>query len=87
MILFLIPRTPYGEENVNKLNKLKELITICLRKWRNPRLSTKILKTYGVEDHLFKQIKKYNGIGCFIEDFIKQVHQYGILDEKRTKKW
>ena len=29
------------------------------------------------------QIKKYNGIGCFIEDFIEQVHQFGMLDERR----
>ena len=29
------------------------------------------------------QIKKYNGIGCFIEDFIEQAHQFGMLDEKR----
>ena len=28
--------------------------------------------------------KKYNGIGCFIEDFIEQVHQFGMLDEKLT---
>ena len=27
--------------------------------------------------------KKYNGIGCFIEDFIEQVHQFGMLDERR----
>ena len=25
-----------------------------------------------------------NGIGCFIEDFIEQAHQFGILDRKRT---
>ena len=28
------------------------------------------------------QIIKYNGIGCFIEDFIEQAHQFGMLDEK-----
>ena len=31
------------------------------------------------------QIKKYNGIGCFIENFIEQTHQFGMLDKKRTK--
>ena len=30
------------------------------------------------------QEKKDNGIGCFIEDFIEQAHQFGMLDEKRT---
>ena len=30
------------------------------------------------------QIEKYNGIECVIEDFIEQVHQFGIIDERRT---
>ena len=46
----------------------------------------KMIKTYGVEDHLFDQIKKNHGIGCFIEDFIEQAHQFGALDEQRTGK-
>ena len=52
--------------------------------WINLRLSTKMVKIHGIEDHVLDQIKKYNGIGCFIEDFIKQSHQFGILDEERT---
>ena len=55
-------------------------------KWRNFRLSMKQINLYGTEDHLFDQIKKYNGIGCFIEDFIEQVHQFVALDERRTSK-
>ena len=44
----------------------------------------KMVKIHEIEDHLLDQIKKYNGIGCFIEDFIEQAHQFGMLDEKRT---
>ena len=40
----------------------------------------------GVEDHLFDQNKKCNGIGCFIEDCIEQAHQFGALDKKRSGK-
>ena len=43
-----------------------------------------MVKNHGIEDHLLDQIKKYNGIGWFIEDFIEQAHQFGMLDEKRT---
>ena len=46
----------------------------------------KIRKIHGVEDYLFEQIQKFNGIGCFIKDFIEQAHQFGMLDEKRTGK-
>ena len=42
----------------------------------------KILKIHGVESLFFCQIEKFNGISCFIEDFIEQAHQFGILDEK-----
>ena len=52
--------------------------------WRNLRLSTKMVKIHGIEDHLWDQIKKYNGLGCFIKDFIEQAQQFGMLDQKRT---
>ena len=72
--------------NDNKLINLNEIITICMLKWRNLRLSMKMIKIHRFKDHLFDQIKKSNGIGCFIEDFIEQAHQFGALDEKRTGK-
>ena len=53
-------------------------------KWRELRLSTNMLKIHGIEDHLVNQMRKFNGIGCFIEDFIEQAHQFGMKDEKRT---
>ena len=49
-------------------------------------MSMQIIKMHGVEDRLFDQIKHYNGIGCFIEDFIEQAHQFGNLDGSRTGK-
>ena len=49
-------------------------------------MSMQMIKIHGVEDHLFDQIKHFNGIGCFIEDFIKHAHQFGNLDESRTGK-
>ena len=45
----------------------------------------KRIKVHEVEDHLSEQIEKFNRIS-FIEYFIKQAHQFGILDEKRTCK-
>ena len=41
-------------------------------------------KIHGIENHLLDHIKKYNVIGCFIEDFIDQAHQFLMNDEKRT---
>ena len=41
-------------------------------------------KIHGIENHFLDHIKKYNVIGCFIEDFIDQAHQFLMNDEKRT---
>ena len=71
--LFSISRTPCGEIDHKKLNDLKEVISFCLRKWRNLRLSMKMIKIHGVEDHFFL-IEKSKGIDCFIEDVIEQAH-------------
>ena len=39
---------------------------------------------HGIEYHLLDQIIKYNRFGCFIEDFIEQAHQYGMLEERKS---
>ena len=46
----------------------------------------KMIKKHGVEDNLFEQIEKFNGIGYFIDNFIEHAYQFGMLDEKRTGK-
>ena len=84
--LFSLSRTPCGEMNDEKLKQLKKIITLSMMKWRNLRMSMQMIKIHGVEDRLFDQIKHYNGIECFIEDFIEQAHQFGNLDESRTGK-
>ena len=85
-ILFSISRTPCGEMDDAKLINVNEIITLCMLKWINLRLSMKMIKIHGVEDNLFDRIKKFNRICYFIDDFIEQAHQFGALDEKRTGK-
>ena len=52
----------------------------------NLRISMQMIKIHGVDNHLFDQIKNFNGIGCFVEDFIEQVHQFKNVDESKTGK-
>ena len=68
-----------SQEIIEKLEIVIEKTFSCCR---NLWLSTKMVKIHGIEDHLLDQIKKYNGIGYFIEDLIEQVHQVGMIDEK-----
>ena len=78
-------RTPCAEIDHKQLNDLKVVISLCLNKWRNRRFSTKMIKIHWVEDYLFKQIEKFNGIDYSIEDCIEQAHQLGMLDKKTGK--
>mmetsp|Transcript_6358 Transcript_6358/g.6861 ORF Transcript_6358/g.6861 Transcript_6358/m.6861 type:complete len:136 (+) Transcript_6358:278-685(+) len=48
-------------------------------------MSMKGTKIHGLEDHLLKQMIKYNGTGDFTEDFVEQAHQYGVKEESRTR--
>ena len=64
--LFSLSRTSCGEMNDEKLKQLKEIIKLSMMKWRNLRMAIQMIKVHGVEDHLFDQIKHYNGIGCFV---------------------
>ena len=54
--------------------------------WRNLRFSPKMPKIHCIEDHLLKKIIKYDGIGCFNEDFIEKSHQYGMLEERNKNR-
>jgi len=47
-------------------------------------LSFKGPKIHAIEDHLVALMTKWNGIGCFLEDFVEKEHQTGKLEEKRT---
>ena len=66
------------------IEKLEIDIGKTLSCWGNLRLSAKTVIIHGIEDHLLDQIKKDNKIECFIEDFIEQSYQYGMIDEKIT---
>ena len=82
--LFSLARTKSGEANEEIYQKTETYVKAVMIKWRDLLLSTDMLKIYGIEDHLVPQMKQFNGIGCFIEDFIEQAHQFGMLDESRT---
>ena len=82
--LFSLSRTVCGKMSNEIIDKLEIVIKNTLSCWRNLRLSTKMVKINGIEDYLLNHIKKYNGIGCYIEEFIEQDHQFGIIDEIKT---
>jgi hypothetical protein len=83
--LFSIARTPTGEATEEILEETKKNITAVMVKWRDLRLPTTMPKIHAIEDHVLEQMTLFRGIGCYIEDFIEQAHQFGVSDESRTR--
>jgi hypothetical protein len=82
--LFSMARTPAGVLTEAILDEMRQCLWVTMMKWRDLRLSTKMPKIHGLEDHLIPMIEEWNGIGDFLKDFIEQAHQFGIKEEKRT---
>ena len=40
-----------------------------------------------MEDYLLDQIKEYNRIGSFIEYFVEQAYQLGMIHKNKNKKY
>eukprot|EP00978_Attheya_sp_CCMP212_P025588 scaffold82537_cov26-Attheya_sp.AAC.1 len=83
--LFSISRTPSGEATEEIVEEAKRYVRAVMVKWRDLLLPVTMPKIHGIEDHLIEQMVKWQGIGCFIEDFIEQAHQFGVNDESRTR--
>lgn len=83
--LFALSRTPSGELTEEISNEAKRYVKVVMVKWRDLRLSTVMPKVHTLEDHLINQMQQWNGIGCFMEDFVEQAHQFGIQEESRTR--
>jgi hypothetical protein len=53
---------------------------VTMLKWRDLRLSMKMPKIHGLEDHLIAMMEQWNGISSdFLEDFTE--HQSGMKEE------
>ena len=72
----------FGEVDDTICNKAQQYVSAIMVKWIDLRLSMDIMKIHRIEDHLVAHMRLVKGIGCFIEDFIKQAHQFGMQEKK-----
>ena len=82
--MFSLARTPSGEVDDDVIKTTKKCVRAVVTKWRDLYLSFKGPKIHAIADHLVALMTKWNGIGCFLEDFVEKEHQTGKLEEKRT---
>jgi hypothetical protein len=82
--VFLLARMPSGQLTAENSRKLSECIIESMRLWRGLGLNISP-KAHAIEDHLFDQVTRLNGIGDLGEDFLEQSHQDGIRDHARSK--
>ena len=83
--VFSLARTPCGQLTATKINLMNRMCKATMKLWRYLRLSLKAPKIHGIEDHMLEHMIRWNGIGCFVEDFVEQAHQVGVKEEGRTK--
>jgi hypothetical protein len=80
-LLLTVSDVPH-EVNIRLLNDFAMEDT---QLWRALKLSMDAPKLHVVEDHLCDQIHQFKGIGDLGEDWVKQSHQEGIRDNKRSR--
>ena len=83
--VFATARIKNGELTEDDIDFMRRLTNATAKMWRNLRLSFEKPKIHGVEVHILQQMVLWNGIGCFVEDFVEKAHQDGVRDEVRTK--
>jgi hypothetical protein len=77
-------RTDHKDLTPEHITKAREYAKRALEVWRLLRLSV-TPKCHGGEDHACNQLEVLKGIADFCEDWVEQLHQLGLKNNRRTK--
>jgi hypothetical protein len=83
--IFSTARQPSGTIKDDELDQLDLFVLEGMKLWRALDCTTTAPKPHAIEDHLIDQIRQFEGIGEFTEDFVEQAHQDGIRDGRRIR--
>ena len=82
--VFSLSRTLWGKMSKQIIEKLEIVNKKALSCWINLQLSMKLVKIYGIEDHLSYQIIKIQWNRIFYWNFIEKSHQFWMINEKKA---
>jgi hypothetical protein len=77
-------RTEHKDLTPQHIEKAREYARKALVVWRILRLSV-TPKCHGSEDHACDQLELLRGLADFCEDWVEQLHQLGLKNNRRTK--
>jgi hypothetical protein len=79
-----ILRTPHQDLTPAHIAKAREYSRKALTVWRILQLSV-TPKAHGGEDHACDQLEFLKGLADYCEDWVEQLHQLGLKNNRRTK--
>ena len=82
--MFSLARTECGKINDEIIETTIDCVNKIEVKWNDLRLSLLGTKIHAIFGHLVPMMQKWEGIGCFGEDFVEKGHQVGKREESRT---
>jgi hypothetical protein len=82
--LLSLLRTPHKDLTPWKILQARRYATKALEVWRILNLSV-TPKCHGSEDHACDQLEFLWGLADFCEDWVEQLHQLGLKNNRRTK--
>ena len=80
----MLLRTDHKDLTPQHIEKAREYTKKALAVWRILQLSV-TPKCHGSEDHACDQLELLKGLADFCEDWVEQLHQLGLKNNRRTK--
>jgi hypothetical protein len=77
-------RTEHKDLTPQHITKAREYATKAVSVWRLMKLSV-TPKCHASEDHACDQLELLKGLADFCEDWVEQLHQLGLKNNRRTK--
>ena len=77
-------RTDHKDLTLQHITKAREYSTKAVAVWRILQLSV-TPKCHASEDHACDQLELLKGLADFCEDWVEQLHQLGLKNNRRTK--
>ena len=82
--MFSLALTHLSDANYTIIETTEKCVKAVEQKWNDLHLSLIGKKIHAIIVHVIQHMRKWRGIGCFVEDYVEKLHQTGKKEEKRT---
>ena len=82
--LFSLLRETPDTITPEKIETAERFLEKAMQAWRSISISITV-KAHVLEDHCIDQMRFFQGIGDYAEDFVEREHQEGVKDRTQSK--